>query len=333
MDKIDIVVTYLDSTDPKWQKDRVKYSGEKYIDTLNDEARYRNMDNFKYWFRSIEKYAPWVNKIHLVTYSHLPTWLNTQNSKLHIVKHSDFIPQKYLPTFNSNVIELNMDRIDGIAEKFVNFNDDFFLNNPVKPTDFFVNNLPAIQIMHTPIPPSEEFNVVLFNNILAINEMDNNEKKLFFSKTFSFRNGFFAVAANVLMFPIVKYLNKFTGFRPDHLTQPLTKNIFKEVREQIPEKFEYALNCKFRDSNSIGIWIIQDYFRATGKFYPKNTFKFGTMTPLKKEIEYEGLMNTKYKDLFINDGASVSQEEFEKEKARFNRALENKFPTKSSFEL
>ena len=225
MDKIDIVVTYLDSTDPKWQKDRVKYSGEKYIDTLNDEARYRNMDNFKYWFRSIEKYAPWVNKIHLVTYSHLPTWLNTQNSKLHIVKHSDFIPQKYLPTFNSNVIELNMDRIDGIAEKFVNFNDDFFLNNPVKPTDFFVNNLPAIQIMHTPIPPSEEFNVVLFNNILAINEMDNNEKKLFFSKTFSFRNGFFAVAANVLMFPIVKYLNKFTGFRPDHLTQPLTKNI------------------------------------------------------------------------------------------------------------
>ena len=163
--------------------------------------------------------------------------------------------------------------------------------------------------------------------------MDNNEKKLFFSKTFSFRNGFFAVAANVLMFPIVKYLNKFTGFRPDHLTQPLTKNIFKEVREQIPEKFEYALNCKFRDSNSIGIWIIQDYFRATGKFYPKNTFKFGTMTPLKKEIDYEGLMNTKYKVLCINDGASVSQEEFEKEKARFNRALENKFPTKSSFEL
>ena len=333
MDKIDIVVTYLDSMDSEWQKDREKYMGKEIGDSLNGEARYRNMDNFKYWFRAIENYAPWVHRIHLVTYGHLPKWINLENSKLHIVNHKDFIPEQYLPTFNSNVIELNMDRIEGLAEKFINFNDDFFLNAPVEPTDFFVNDLPALQIMHTPIPPTEEFNVVLFNNILAINEMDNIKKKLFFFKTFSLKNGLFAVLGNLLMFPIVKYLKKFTGFRPDHLTQPLTKSTYKEVREQIPEQYEYALNCKFRDRNSIGIWVLQDYLRAVGNFYPKNTFKFGSMTPLKAEVDYERLMRSKYKVLCINDGASVSQEEFEKEKARLNRALENKFPQKSSFEL
>nr|WP_277750430.1 hypothetical protein [Latilactobacillus curvatus] len=37
---------------------------------------YRDYGLFKYWFRSIEKNAPWVNKVYLVTEDHLPEWLN-----------------------------------------------------------------------------------------------------------------------------------------------------------------------------------------------------------------------------------------------------------------
>ena len=43
------------------------------------------------------------------------------------MKHEDFIPHKYLPTYNSRAIEFNVHRIKGLEEKFVLFNDDMFI--------------------------------------------------------------------------------------------------------------------------------------------------------------------------------------------------------------
>ena len=122
---IDFVVTWVDGNDPIWQAEKAKYSPNKNADNRN--VRFRDWDNMQYWFRAVEKFAPWVNKIHFVTYGHLPKWLNTDNPKLNIVKHSDFIPKEYLPTFSSHSIELNLHRIEGLAERFVYFNDDMFL--------------------------------------------------------------------------------------------------------------------------------------------------------------------------------------------------------------
>ena len=150
-EKIDFIVTYLDSEDTDWIKAKAENDGSDVVEALNSAARYRNLDNFQYWFRSVERYAPWVNKIHLVTWGHVPEWLNTAHPKLNIINHEDYIPEKYLPTFNSNVIELNYDRIDNLAEQFVNFNDDMFLNADTKPSDFFVNGLPKLQMMYMPI--------------------------------------------------------------------------------------------------------------------------------------------------------------------------------------
>ena len=82
MDKIDFVVTWVDGSDPIWQKVKNQYSAEG-ADTR--VTRYRDWDQLKYWFRAVEKYAPWVNKVHFVTFGHLPQWLNTDNPKLNIV--------------------------------------------------------------------------------------------------------------------------------------------------------------------------------------------------------------------------------------------------------
>ena len=40
-----------------------KYKGQQGNHT-NNEVRYRDWQNLKYWFRAVEKYAPWVRKIH-----------------------------------------------------------------------------------------------------------------------------------------------------------------------------------------------------------------------------------------------------------------------------
>ena len=135
--KIDFVIPWVDGSDPAWRKEKYKYMG---IDEPDAGAeRYREMGILKYWFRAVEAYAPWVNQIHFITWGHLPQWLNTECPKLHIVNHKDYIPEKYLPTFSSHPIELNIHRIPGLSEHFVYFNDDMFLNGPVKPEFFFQN--------------------------------------------------------------------------------------------------------------------------------------------------------------------------------------------------
>ena len=106
--KIDFIVTWVDSNDPEWIKSYNYYRPEKPI---TDSARFRNWDIFRYWFRAVERYAPWVNKVFLVTNGRFPDWINPECKKLVLVKHSDYIPKKYLPTFNSNTIELNFGRI------------------------------------------------------------------------------------------------------------------------------------------------------------------------------------------------------------------------------
>ncbi|MDE8070900.1 stealth family protein, partial [Erysipelothrix rhusiopathiae] len=128
--KIDFVVPWVDGSDKDWIRDRLQLEGKGVEITDSD---YRDWDIFKYWFRAVEMYAPWVNNVYLITYGHLPEFLNVDHPKLKIINHTDYIPKEYLPTFSSHAIELNMHRIEGLSEHFVYFNDDMFLNKPVTP--------------------------------------------------------------------------------------------------------------------------------------------------------------------------------------------------------
>ena len=140
---IDFVIIWVDGNDPKWRAVKNQYDPNPEAGEDDQEVRYRDWDNLQYWFRAVEKYTPWVRKIHFVTWGHLPSWLNVNHPKLHIVNHKDYIPEEYLPTFNSHTIEMNLHRIKGLSEQFVYFNDDMFINKPMKPRDFFVHGKPC----------------------------------------------------------------------------------------------------------------------------------------------------------------------------------------------
>ena len=78
---IDFVITWVDGNDPLWLKEYRKYKG------IEDEEfvfRYRDWDFLRYWFRGVEENAPWVRKIHFVTWGHIPSWLDTSNPKINI---------------------------------------------------------------------------------------------------------------------------------------------------------------------------------------------------------------------------------------------------------
>ena len=116
---IDFVLLWVDDSDPEWKKLKDSYSGRTDYMVDNRDARYRDWDTLKYWFRGVEKFAPWVNKIYFVTCGHVPEWLNLKADKLVHIKHADYIPEEYLPTFSSHTIELNLNRIGELSEHFV----------------------------------------------------------------------------------------------------------------------------------------------------------------------------------------------------------------------
>src|SRR5699024_9347878 len=126
---IDIVIPWVDNSDITWQKEKNKY--ENYDSRDSRDIRYRDWDLLEYLFRGIEINAPWINKIHFITWGHIHEWMDESHEKLNIVKHEEFIPREYLPTFSSQTIELNMHRIKGRAEKFIYFNDDIFIIDKV----------------------------------------------------------------------------------------------------------------------------------------------------------------------------------------------------------
>ena len=140
-EKIDFVIPWVDGRDPEWQRRKAACTGEALSD--GREERYRDWDVMRYWFRAVETYTPWVNRIFFICDQKPPEWLNTGHAQLRVIRHEDYIPTSYLPTFSSHPIEHNLHRIPGLSEKFVYFNDDMFLLQPLESSFFFSERAPA----------------------------------------------------------------------------------------------------------------------------------------------------------------------------------------------
>lgn len=125
--------------------------------------------------RSAHKYAPWYRHIILVISDHdeLPTSINRSAPHLRIVRHSEFIPKEFLPTFNSNVIESYLHLIPGLSEQFVYWNDDTYICKPTSVRKFFTANGMPInrhctgKLIHNLAPTPNMFVKMMQNAITA----------------------------------------------------------------------------------------------------------------------------------------------------------------------
>ncbi len=138
---VDVVFTWVDGSDPVWDDARerrlAEVTGTARTREASGRARFLDRGELRYAFRSLHLFAPWVRRIHLVTAGQVPDWLDTDHPMINLVDHRDILPADALPTFNSHAIETALHRIEGLAEHFVYFNDDFLLGRPVRPETFF----------------------------------------------------------------------------------------------------------------------------------------------------------------------------------------------------
>lgn len=139
---MDVVYTWVDSSDPLWQTQRAYYvKREKGLSRdANLAYRFRSRNELLYSLRSVARYAPYVRKIFIVTNGQKPSWIKP-HPKICFVSHSQiFRDVAHLPTFNSMAIESCLHRIPGLSEYYVYFNDDVFLGRPTTWSSFFTKN-------------------------------------------------------------------------------------------------------------------------------------------------------------------------------------------------
>ena len=237
---IDFVILWVDGNDPAWQAEKRRYQRKKDddSDTVN---RYRDWNLLPYWFRSVDKFAPWVRKIHFVTWGHIPSFLNLKAPKLHIVRHDEFIPEQYLPTFSSHAIEMNIHRIPDLSEHFVYFNDDMFLLRPFNQEEFFRAGLPCTYGGEVPIELIGDIGIwqhAAVNDLGMVNahfpkrEAVSKYGKKYRDKCYRWKDNVRTVMLEKL------YPDYFTGFKNIHAPAAYLKTTFQQIWDAEPEKLD-----------------------------------------------------------------------------------------------
>ncbi|XP_049638759.1 N-acetylglucosamine-1-phosphotransferase subunits alpha/beta [Suncus etruscus] len=120
-------------------------------------SRFEDNEELRYSLRSIEKHAPWVRNIFIVTNGQIPSWLNLDNPRVKIVTHQDvFRNLSHLPTFSSPAIESHIHRIEGLSQKFIYLNDDVMFGKDVWPDDFYSHSKGQKVYLTWPVPNCAE---------------------------------------------------------------------------------------------------------------------------------------------------------------------------------
>ena len=335
---IDFVLPWVDGSDINWRAEKDKYQNDNQMADADSDSRYRDWGFLPYWFRAVEKYAPWVRMIHFVTWGHIPTFLNIDCPKIHIVRHDDYIPEEWLPTFSSHTIELNLHRISGLADHFVYFNDDMFLNKPMKEEDFFYNGLPCAQFTEIPlgfVGKMQVWQYAAANDLSIVNKWfpKGNPGKIMLGKRVSYKYAWYdnvrTMAMN-LLFP-----NYYTGFKNFHCPIAYQKKTFEELWEKEPELLSNTSAHRFRNPNDVNQWLMLWWQLAGGDFYPRamNTCNYGIN---KENIDLicKDIISHEHEMICLNDPEDInSEEEIELFKKKSMVAFEKTFSKKSVYEI
>ncbi len=153
---VDVVIAWVDGSDPKLTEKRNRYSGKTKVPVSSGAhpTRFASSNEIKYCVLSVLRFAPFVRNIFIVTDGQDPgltgdlqKYFPERAGSVRIVDHTEIFDgyEEYLPTFNSISIANMIWRINGLAEKFVYFNDDTFLVRGISPEEWFVGDAPVMR--------------------------------------------------------------------------------------------------------------------------------------------------------------------------------------------
>lgn len=308
---IDFVYLWVDGSDPAWRAKRNAFVGAAEASPeVNCEGRYINNDELKFSLRSLERYAPWVRRIFIVTDNQIPEWLDTDNPRIKIIDHTEILPPESLPCFNSGLIEHYLYRIPDLAERFLYSNDDMFLNRVVHSDDFFTSEgFPIVRLSRKPFRKIRWF----WREKIRRHPLKNYSAKL--------------ARASQLVFE--KYGVYYTGL-PHHNIDAYLKSDCRQVAEQtLREEFDANRMNRIRSREDVQR-IAFSYISLAEKRGKLRyvTSRESMIVRIHKPNDYKEFVKRNPVFFCMNDSEYVSDDD--RRMARI--FLEKMFPEKSEFE-
>jgi hypothetical protein len=300
---IDIVVPYVDSSDPIWQELYKQYAPKEVREDSNGKQRFRKNDLFKYWFRGVEEYAPWINNVFLLvqSISQVPPWL-LRTDKIKIITHDRFIPKEYLPVFNSQAIEMFLCKIPGLSEKFIYSNDDIYFIGPVLPEDYFIDNgvKTNFKVSTGLVEPLLLWKQAIINSGLLVNK---EETESLLSQD--------------------KYIT------PMHVNRPYLKSKVEEVYNLYQEDILESIT-KFREKQNFTVYIYDFYMKKIGLITSKSYKHYHFSNKTSVNFIANHMANPQInKIMCLNDTLEEIDKVWENQ---MKQKFLDKYPKKSQFE-
>lgn len=331
---IDIVLPWVDDNDSVWRNSKIQYMTGESRDFESTNMRFQSWDNLHLWFRAIEKCMPWINKIFLVTCGQRPDFLVLNHPKLELVDHKDFIPAEYLPTFNSNTIEMNIHRIKNLSENFILFSDDVFPLLPIDEEYYFKDNMVCDEAVEN-IISSGSFTSGLrqqryaqINNMFIINkyfkkrEVQAAHPEQWFNEEYE---------EHLERTKACEYWYDFPGFYDPHMANAMKKSTLAHLWEIESEALDTGSRNRFRGHTDVTQYLIRYWQICSGDFVPRKTrgkVFFPTIDTYTDVVQ--AIDRGKYPMISFNE--NCTPDEFAIMKEKINEALLRRFPNKCSFE-
>ena len=254
--EVDVVITWVDSGNHLFILKRDRYKAGKNNSTRLPESN-NTFIEIGECVRLIFNNLKFIRNVIVVTCrpQTLPNvvfsqFSNTQQNKIRVIHHDQFIPLKYLPTFNSNTIEMFIHLIPGLSENFIYMNDDFYILKERKLTDFFVIS-------------DKDKTILPCYNCLEKSSILNRFKYRWVQKIvmIPFIN-------RIHHYCLLKNLNEYMNisnnvmmYRRTHTPVPLTKKIMSSAFDMHFDGFdEIWENCRFRNKDDYLLIVIAMHY-------------------------------------------------------------------------
>jgi hypothetical protein len=311
---IDIVYTWVDGTDPVWRERRDRAQAELHEGAVNPNAvsssRFLGHDELRYSLRSVEMFASWVRRIHIVTAGQTPPWLDLSHPQIRVVDHAEiFRDRTALPVFNSHAIESQLHHIPGLADRYVYLNDDVFFGRPVAPELFFEGNglsrffvsralidLDPASVRDMPVMSAAKRNRELVENLSG---------RTITSKV-------------------------------KHTPHPQQRRVLEEIEERYPEIFKQLAGSRFRDpeDHSVASALHHWYAYATGRAVEGAiAYDYLDLASDEAVLTLNRISRARDFDVFCLNDTNLSVEDREAPSRMIQGMLRAYYPLRSAYEL
>lgn len=306
--RVDFMLPWVDGNSSDWLANFNRYYTPHEDELMNGRERYHSsVELLKLWIQGALFFADWVTKIYIIVdrKSLRDVEFCSDFDKVEVVCHDQFIPGKYLPTFNSNVIEMFVDEIDGLADQFVLFNDDCFITDYISYSDFFSKLGVPLDVDEVyPSNSNKHYGHILLNNLILINnvfDFKKYQKEYVHKKVRSIINR--KVIKSIALIMMFRY---FHGWVDEHMPMPYCKNDFRRAWQLYPNVREKQGERRFRSKSDVSHLLIRFTRLASGDYISAKTGRLGVYTDLnpdsyKKNVE-ESLADSP-KIVCVNDYA------------------------------